>query len=282
LADRLRHSRNYHASGTIHKDATPTETKKAAYDTDQINAMVYVHLVAIPALSLASPSSWKIHCTHNLVPTNSGHNFPDFIEHWNRDTFRKVGYGLGAVTLLSLVGPTAWYGLTQQFVSYVPAALLGTLTTAYWHVGLRDMEQTSHAIRRNFPVLGNLRYVFEMIRPELHQYIVEGDSEGRPFDRNHRAQVYRRAKGVDDTLPFGTRRDVYEPNHEWVRQLSSLVGNRRKSAPSLTSFVLLAGRRPIACGRPRLPILLRNVTRLERPNLGLRSPIRPVSLTLVG
>jgi hypothetical protein len=55
LADSLRHSRNYHASGTIHKDDTRTETKKAAYDTDQINAMVYVHLVPIRALSLSRP-----------------------------------------------------------------------------------------------------------------------------------------------------------------------------------------------------------------------------------
>ena len=154
--------------------------------------------------------------SHDRINAMVGHNFPDFIEHWNRDTFRKVGYGLSAATLLTLAGPSLWFGLTHHAVSYVPAVLMGTATATYWHIGLKDIHQKSHAIRRNFPVLGNLRYVFETVRPELHQYIVESDSEGRPFDRNHRAQVYRRAKGVDDTLPFGTRRDVYEVSHEWA------------------------------------------------------------------
>lgn len=54
------------------------------------------------------------------------------------------------------------------------------------------------------------------LRPELRQYIVESDKEGRPYDRLHRNQIYQRAKNVDDTMPFGTRRDVYEVHHEWA------------------------------------------------------------------
>jgi glutamate synthase domain-containing protein 2 len=57
---------------------------------------------------------------------------------------------------------------------------------------------------------------FCQIRPEIRQYIVESDHEGRPFDRLHRSIVYQRAKNVDDTMPFGTRRDVYERRHEWA------------------------------------------------------------------
>jgi glutamate synthase domain-containing protein 2 len=45
---------------------------------------------------------------------------------------------------------------------------------------------------------------------------VESDQEGSPFDRLHRSQIYQRAKNVDDTMPFGTRRDVYHVNHEWA------------------------------------------------------------------
>ena len=45
---------------------------------------------------------------------------------------------------------------------------------------------------------------------------MESDSSGAPYDRLHRAQVYQRAKNVDDTIPFGTRRDVYGVNHEWA------------------------------------------------------------------
>ena len=50
----------------------------------------------------------------------------------------------------------------------------------------------------------------------MHQYIVEPDNEGRPFDRLHRSQIYQRAKNVNDTMPFGTRRDVYDARHEWA------------------------------------------------------------------
>lgn len=54
------------------------------------------------------------------------------------------------------------------------------------------------------------------IRPEIRQYLVEDDLEGKPFDRMRRSLVYQRAKNVDDTLAFGTRRDVYAPHHEWA------------------------------------------------------------------
>ena len=45
----------------------------------------------------------------------------------------------------------------------------------YWAVGFRDLGQNSHAIRKNFPVLGNVRYILEMLRPEIRQYMVESD-----------------------------------------------------------------------------------------------------------
>lgn len=136
-----------------------------------------------------------------------GHNFPDFIEKWNRETFRKVGYGLAASTIAACAITPFGYG---------PAVVLGAITAGYWHVGLRDIRQNGHAIRRNYPVLGNIRYILETLRPELHQYIVESDSSGKPFDRMQRTQIYQRAKNVDDTMPFGTRRHVYEEGYEWA------------------------------------------------------------------
>lgn len=54
------------------------------------------------------------------------------------------------------------------------------------------------------------------LRPEIRQYLVEDDLEGKPFDRMRRSLIYQRAKNVDDTLAFGTRRDVYAPHHEWA------------------------------------------------------------------
>lgn len=83
-------------------------------------------------------------------------------------------------------------------------------------LGLYDLYQTKHTILRNFPVIGHFRYLFELIRPEIQQYFVEDDLSGRPIDREHRSVIYQRAKGVLDTQPFGTRKDVYAVGYQWV------------------------------------------------------------------
>ncbi|MBI3791728.1 MAG: FMN-binding glutamate synthase family protein [Gemmatimonadetes bacterium] len=83
-------------------------------------------------------------------------------------------------------------------------------------LGVADMSQTRQAVRRNFPVIGRGRYLLEMIRPEINQYFVESNNDGRPFSRNDRSVVYQRAKGDLDTLPFGTQKDVYAPGYEWI------------------------------------------------------------------
>jgi len=83
-------------------------------------------------------------------------------------------------------------------------------------LGIVDMLQKHHTIRRNFPVIGHGRYLMEMIRPEINQYFVESNSDGRPFSREDRSVVYQRAKGQLDTLPFGTQWDVNEVGYEWI------------------------------------------------------------------
>jgi glutamate synthase domain-containing protein 2 len=84
-------------------------------------------------------------------------------------------------------------------------------------IGLIDTFQQRHAIRRNFPVVGNLRYLMELVRPELQQYFVESNHDGRPIPREIRSLVYQRAKGELQTIPFGTQRDVHAPNYEWIQ-----------------------------------------------------------------
>ena len=83
-------------------------------------------------------------------------------------------------------------------------------------VGLKDMAQTRHSIMRNFPLLGRMRYFLELIAPAIHQYFIESDTSGTPFNRQERSVVYERAKNVRDTVPFGTVRDVYATGYEWV------------------------------------------------------------------
>ncbi|KAG7364652.1 glutamate synthase [Nitzschia inconspicua] len=140
----------------------------------------------------------------NIKHVSAG--LPDFIEHWDRPTFRNVGFGMTAVTLATIP-------LFQETVLTVG---MGTVTAVYWAIGLNDIRQRAQTIRRNFPVLGNLRYLFEMIRPEIRQYFVEGDDEAVPFSRNHRAIAYQRSKGIGSSMPFGTRRNVEAVGYEWV------------------------------------------------------------------
>ena len=83
-------------------------------------------------------------------------------------------------------------------------------------IALYDLTQKKHTILRNFPVLGHMRYILEFFRPEVQQYFVASDQSERPFDRQTRTLVYQRAKGIEDTLPFGTERDITKPGYEWV------------------------------------------------------------------
>src|SRR5690606_161994 len=78
------------------------------------------------------------------------------------------------------------------------------------------LRQTRHAIRRNYPVIGNLRFLFEFIRPEVRQYFFEDDTVRLPFSRVDRSLVYQRAKRAMDQRPFGTQHDVYGNDYEWI------------------------------------------------------------------
>jgi glutamate synthase domain-containing protein 2 len=83
-------------------------------------------------------------------------------------------------------------------------------------LGLWDVTQRRSSLRRIYPVLAHGRYLFESVRPEIQQYFVENNIDGRPFNREQRSLVYQRAKSVTDTLPFGTQRDVDRAGYEWI------------------------------------------------------------------
>src|SRR5881392_1076594 len=99
-------------------------------------------------------------------------------------------------TLLSIVVSAAvlvwsyfWIDALFAFIIIVPII----------YIGIVDMVQTRQSIRRNFPVLGRLRYVFEDLRPKIQQYFVESDTDGSPINRNDRSVIYQRAKKQVDT-----------------------------------------------------------------------------------
>ena len=81
-------------------------------------------------------------------------------------------------------------------------------------LGIWDLLQKQHAILRNYPIMGHLRFIFEFIRPEIRQYFIEGDTEAQPFARAPRSLVYQRAKGQVDNRPFGTQLDVSQQGYE--------------------------------------------------------------------
>jgi glutamate synthase domain-containing protein 2 len=69
---------------------------------------------------------------------------------------------------------------------------------------------------RNYPVTGRLRWLLEAIRPQIQQYFIHSDLDGKPFNREQRSLVYARAKGENDFEPFGTEGDVYGAGFEWI------------------------------------------------------------------
>ena len=110
-----------------------------------------------------------------------------------------------AAALISLPGlpaPWAW-------------ALLAS-GVAFSCVGLYDLRQPLHSVRRNYPIVGRLRWFFEDIRPGLRQYLFEDDHEETPFSRSQRSLVYARAKNEVSDRAFGTLVDVYENGYEFI------------------------------------------------------------------
>lgn len=111
--------------------------------------------------------------------------------------------------VLSAIAVATWF--------WTPAAYLLIPSIPVIGLGLHHAFQKKKAILRNFPVLGLVRYSFEMIRPEIQQYFIESETDGAPIPREVRSVVYQRAKRQTDTLPFGTQRNVYEEGYEWVQ-----------------------------------------------------------------
>jgi glutamate synthase domain-containing protein 2 len=74
-----------------------------------------------------------------------------------------------------------------------------------------DITQTTHTVRRNFPVIGRFRYVFEHMGEFFRQYFFAQDREEMPFNRAQRSWVYQAAKGVDSTVAFGSTLSLARP-----------------------------------------------------------------------
>lgn len=130
-----------------------------------------------------------------------------------------IRFTIFAVTLFAIIAAT----FTWPVYGFIGIALIILV------IGFYDINQKKHTILRNFPVIGHMRYLLEMISPEIHQYFVEGSTDGTPIDRNQRSYIYSRAKLERDTHPFGTQLDVNADNYKWMHH--SMYPAQRLSGP---------------------------------------------------
>ena len=107
--------------------------------------------------------------------------------------------------------------------TWVVALLIDThywipiLLSLLYLLGIYNATQKKHAILRNFPVLGYFRYFFEGISPEMQQYFIERETDGKPFPRHQRSSAYRRAKNLSDTVAFGTQLEINHRKYEGIK-----------------------------------------------------------------
>tara|TARA_R110000868_G_scaffold81946_2_gene231722 strand:+ start:34322 stop:34939 length:618 start_codon:yes stop_codon:yes gene_type:complete len=120
---------------------------------------------------------------------------------------REIFFTISSIVILITVSISIlWKPFLWSFIITLPLIFLG----------IKDVFNKTQAIKNNFPVIGHLRYLLEDFRPEIQQYFVETDIEGAPINRMFRSLIYQRAKNTTDTVPFGTKMDVYRVGYEWM------------------------------------------------------------------
>lgn len=85
---------------------------------------------------------------------------------------------------------------------------IGTTAAAVLVMYIIDRNQTKQTLRRNYPVIGRFRYLFEHVGEFFRQYFFAMDREELPFNRAQRSWVYRAAKNIDSTVAFGSTKDL--------------------------------------------------------------------------
>ena len=95
-----------------------------------------------------------------------------------------------------------------EFMSFLFIMVVGSIVLLIIIIYIIDRIQTSHAIRRNYPVIGRFRYWFEHLGTFFRQYFFTMDREELPFNRAERSWVYRAAKNVSNMVAFGSTRDL--------------------------------------------------------------------------
>ncbi len=122
--------------------------------------------------------------------------------------------------LLPTLDYSSWQALSVSFFEESVAWLVFFSFFSLTLLGFYDLIQGRHAILRNYPVTGHLRFLFESFRPEIRQYLIEGDRDQLPFSRTQRELVYKRSKNLSDTQAFGSIDSPYREGYEWLNHSS--------------------------------------------------------------
>ena len=112
--------------------------------------------------------------------------------------------------LLTALDRIAGWIIDYSALGFLLLLVAAAITIAVFYY--RDVTQTQHAIRRNYPVIGRFRYFFEHLGEFFRQYFFAMDREELPFNRAQRSWVYRAAKNLDNTIAFGSTRPLNQSN----------------------------------------------------------------------
>jgi len=110
---------------------------------------------------------------------------------------------------IGLFGHFVMDGLS--FLSSLFVVAVGAFALMIVIIFLADVSQTQDAIRRNYPVIGRFRYLFTTLGEFFRQYFFAFDREELPFNRAERDWVYRSSAGADNTIAFGSTRNLLTP-----------------------------------------------------------------------
>ena len=95
--------------------------------------------------------------------------------------------------------------------------VIGLVLVGLIGLTIYDLTQKRHAILRNYPIIGHLRFILERFGPELRQYIVTNNDEERPFNRDQRRWVYASAKQENAYFGFGSDSNFDADGYVFVR-----------------------------------------------------------------
>ena len=112
---------------------------------------------------------------------------------------------------MGLTGLDAFLFDALEYLAAGFILLIGLAVLAVIVIYIHDVSQTRHAILRNYPVIGHFRYLFEHLGEFFRQYFFAMDREELPFNRAQRSWCYRAAKNLDNTVAFGSTRDLRPP-----------------------------------------------------------------------